>query len=128
LKVTERDHKSAITYLEAHCGLGFVPFDDCPQDWIKARKVIKELYQKSIISSKYSKMEVSKLMKTPIFDNGRRVSKTYMKNPIIVVKFKNKLRVIDGNHRVLTASENGIKILNCLIVDLKDSRFNLLLD
>lgn len=128
MKASERDHKSAITYLEAHFGLGFVPFDDSPEDWINARKTIKELYEKSVKSSSHMKIEVSKLMKTPIFDNGRRVSKTHMKNPIIVVKFKNKLRVIDGNHRVLTAYENQIKTLNCIVVMLKDNRFELLLD
>lgn len=128
MKATERDHKAAISYLEAHCGLGFVPFDDSPSDWAKARKEIKALYQKAIQKSKLIKVDISTLLNTQIFDNGRRVSKLNMNNPIIIAKYKNKMRVIDGNHRVLTAKETGIKILNCVIVELTDSRFDILLD
>jgi 8-oxo-dGTP pyrophosphatase MutT (NUDIX family) len=81
------------------------------------RKLMDQ-WDSSVKKAKVQSVSVEDSLNWDIVDHGRRPKAEQQNNPIIVGKSGNEFHVLDGAHRILSASERGEEKIKALIINL----------
>ena len=80
----------------------------------------QKIWNEQVIKQKVKAYKTSEAMKWKHWDEGRRPSSEYAKNPIIVGHFKGNYWVLDGSHRLLYADDLDEPTINAIVLELDE--------